>query len=90
MDHLAKQVDVAVGMLFHRFVGDVDRILHAVAKPEMTGNLEPHRPKIEQGGRHIFFARINNLVRIFYFANDRRLVNVRDVEFFTCHSWDEL
>ncbi len=82
MDHFAEQVDPFAGVFLHRAEGDLDRVLHAIAKPEMPGEEDLQGAHVEPGGTEIFF----HPVRLFPFFLDRgdqgAAVNDGDVEAF--------
>ena len=80
VDHLAQQPQAFAGVLRHRFVGDLDGILHAKAESEMAGKNEADGPEVQDAGPEVPFPGIPQFPESLDLADDGRPVRFRDVE----------
>jgi hypothetical protein len=82
MDHLAKQKNFLIRIFFQRLVTDLDRILNAVAKSEMTGDIKSYRTEVKEGRRKILLSKILRSSQFFDLSGNGGSVIRGDVKLF--------
>ena len=70
VNHLTEQIHLPSRIFFDSPVTYFNGVLNAIAKPEVTRQNEPYRPKIQFGRSEILLAQILEASGFFYAAGD--------------------